>query len=241
MHRRAALSLIGCLSLGCSDDNYRLGGASTAAVAAEATCRTGAAFELIDSMEDGDGAIEMLEGRSGVWFAFNDKTGGAQLPASDEETFVMSTLDPPRGDSRSAARTQGSGFTKWGAGIGFELYSQRAYDLSRYAGITFSAKRTAGTADKLRFALTDVATTPRGGQCRTYVDYSDCSDHFGVNITLDTEFRSYSFAWSDLKQVGWGKPKPPAIDTTQVYGVRFQTDTVEDFDFWIDDIALICR
>jgi hypothetical protein len=238
---------LGCLpAMGCSDDSHRLGGATEAAAGGGeprsiGLCSTGADLELLDHMEDGDGAIEMIAQRGGVWFSFNDETEGSQLPQSDDETFVMSELDPPRSGSHYAARSQGRGFTVWGAGIGFELYNQKAYDLSRYAGITFWARRAPDTVTALRFAVTDAATTPRGGQCREYVDYSTCSDHFGVDLSLGTAFRRYSFSWQELMQEGWGEPHPDSIDTSSVYGVRFQTDPVEEFDFWIDDIALLCH
>lgn len=229
------------LASGCSDDSHRLGGAQTANISDPPRvplCSEGAELEIIDQMEDGDGTIEMTAQRSGVWFSFNDKTGGTQQPASDAETFAMSRLVPPRSGSRFAAHSQGTGFTFWGAGIGFELYSQKAYDVSRYAGIVFWARRAPNTASTLRFAVTDVATAPRGRQCR---ENETCSDYFGSDVTLETEFQRYDFSWRELKQVGWGEPKPDSVDTTQIYGLRFQAGLREDFDFWIDDIALICN
>jgi hypothetical protein len=233
-------------SLGCSDASHRLGGlvqdTSGGGGGHLGLCKSGADVELIDDMEDGDGTIHMTAQRGGVWFSFNDKTTGSQqLPASDDETFVMSEIDPPRSASRFAARTHGAGFTEWGAGIGFEIYNQKAYDLSGYAGITFWARRAPATTPDVRFAVTDSATTPRGGQCQVYVDYSTCSDYFGVDLSLGTTFERYSFTWSELAQVGWGEPHPDAVNAAEIYGVRFQTDTSGDFDFWIDDIALLCH
>jgi hypothetical protein len=235
--------VLGCLpAAGCSDDSHRLGGATENATTGGARiiglCAEGAELELLDDMEDGDGAIGMVARRGGVWFSFNDETEGSQLPDSDDETFVMSELVPPRSESYYAAHSQGHGFTDWGAGIGFELYNQKAYDLSGYAGITFWARRAPDTATALRFAVTDAATTPRGGQCP---DDSKCSDHFGIDLSLGTAFRQYKFTWQDLAQEGWGEPHPDSVDTARVYGVRFQTDPVEKFDFWIDDIALLCH
>jgi hypothetical protein len=234
---------LGCwLALGCSDDSHRLGGALKAAGSSRSgLCSEGADVEIIDQMEDGDGTIEMTEARGGVWFSFNDKTAGVQLPAADAEIFEMSELAPPRAGSHYAARSHGGGFTIWGAGIGFELYNQKAYDLSRYAGISFWARRAPNTASALRFAVTDVATAPRGGQCQEYADYSTCSDYFGRDLSLGTAFRRYSFTWQELEQVGWGEPHPDSVDASQIYGVRFQTEPVEEFDFWIDDIALLCH
>lgn len=231
-------ALFALLTVACSDDSYRLGGERASAVSGAShsgLCADGAELEVLDQMEDGDGAIEMIAQRSGDWVSFNDKTGGVQVPEDGAETFVMSELVPPRSGSHYAARSHGGGFTLWGAGIGFELYSQKAYDLSSYAGITFWARRGPDTASSLRFGVTDSATAPRGGQCQK------CSDYFGSDVSLDTEFQRYSFTWDELKQGGWGEPKPEALNTSQVYGVRFQMDPVEAFDFWIDDIALLCH
>jgi len=237
-------ALFWLLASGCSDDSHRLGGVLAAAsdgALRASLCSEGAELELIDQMEDGDGTIDMTAARGGVWFSFNDKTAGSQLPAADAEVFAMSELVPPRSGSHYAARSHGGGFTGWGAGIGFELYNQKAYDLSGYAGITFWARRAAHSASALRFAVTDAATAPRGGQCHEYEDYSTCSDYFGADLSLGTSFRRYSFTWPELAQVGWGEPHPDSVDAAHIYGVRFQTDPVEDFDFWIDDIALLCH
>lgn len=239
-----AAALGALLALGCSDDSHRLGGGQDVArtsVQKVGTCAGGADVEVIDQMEDGDGTIETTELRGGVWFSFNDKTGGTQIPPADAEVFTMSKLVPPRAGSHFAARSRGSGFQQWGAGIGFELYNQKAYDVSRYAGITFWARRGEGTESNVRFAVTDSATAPRGGQCKNYVDYSTCSDYFGSDLSLSTEFERYSFNWNDLKQVGWGEPRPDALNTAEAYGVRFQVKAVESFDLWIDDIAFLCH
>jgi hypothetical protein len=233
-------TLSALLALGCSDDSYRLGGATAQdAVFSRGPqrvglCKDGADVELIDDMEDGDGTIDMIAQRGGVWFSFNDKTEGTQLPAADAEIFAMSELLPARSGSHYAARSSGGGFTVWGAGIGFELYNQKAYDLSRYAGLTFWARRGPDTASALRFAVTDSATAPRGGQC------DKCSDYFGVDLSLGTVFRRYTFTWQELTQEDWGDPQPN-VNAAEVYGIRFQADPLEDFDFWIDDIALLCH
>lgn len=241
-HRVAGATLVALCCLGCSDSGYRLGGAESELDAAQAKrCSDGAELELIDDMEDDDGAILLVEQRAGVWFSFNDKTGEEQFPASDEETFVMSAIDPPRQGSHWAARSYGHGFSEWGAGIGFELFVQKAYDLSGYAGITFLAKRGDGATPAVRFAVTDAATTPRGHACEYSEPEPHCSDYFGADLSLTPSFRRYSFDWEALKQQGWGYPQPPTLDASQVYGVRFQVRENLDFDFWIDDIALICR
>ncbi|RYZ08652.1 MAG: hypothetical protein EOO73_07305 [Myxococcales bacterium] len=231
-----ATVLVG-LTLGCSDASHRLGGAYELSDGLRlGECAKGADLESIDRMEDADGTIDPIAGRSGVWLSWNDKTGW-QEPSDLNETFVMKELDPPRGRSHFAASSRGGGFGDWGARIGFELQVQQGYDLSRYAGITFWARRGSGPAFVLRFVLPDRATTPRGKQCLTYA----CNDHFGVDLVLTEEFERYSFAWSDFEQIGWGEPKPSSLDAAAVYAVHFQIDKEQDFDFTVDDIALLCH
>ena len=72
---------------------------------------------LIDNMEDGDTWIRQWGGRYGMWYSFNDGTsGGSQIPSGD---FEMT--DGGYSSSNYSAGSSGSGFTDWGAGIGFDL------------------------------------------------------------------------------------------------------------------------
>jgi hypothetical protein len=242
----AALATSFCVG-GCSDDSYRLGGPATPGP----LCSRGDAIEYIDRMEDDEGAIEFTEGRSGFWFAFNDlKVGlaadpdenGEQFPDRNGETFPMTPLEPPRDGSRFAAHTAGSGFIGWGAGIGFELRVRQPYDLSRYAGISFWARRGEEGTSNLVLALPDSNTSPIGGVCDDAHDL--CHDDFGKLIkNLDTEFKQYAYSWSQLSAQDWSEAGLEGLDTSQVYGVRFQTwdQDKSPFDYWIDDVALICR
>lgn len=239
-----AAASCGLLAMGCSDDSHRLGGGEeTSAVGKRppTLCSEGADIEIIDRMEDADGTINMTADRGGVWFSFNDETPGTQTPLHKAETFAMSEVVPPRSGSHYAAHSQGGGFTVWGAGIGFELYNQQPYDVSKYAGITFWARRGPDVTSALRFGVSDIATAPRGGQCPAIEDPAKCSDYFGADLTLTTSFQRFSFTWQELAQEGWGFPLPPSVDTEHVYGIRFITGENEDFDFWVDDIALLCH
>ena len=258
---QGVVALSWLLACGCSDDSHRLGGepqgansepqgANPPARAARSPglCANGAKLETLDQMEDNDDSIDMIAQRGGVWSSFNDESGTQFPDFHHAEVFPMSELDPPRSGSHFAARSYGDGFNNWGAGIGFELYSHKAYDLSPYAGITFWARRAPDTDSLLRFAVADAATTPRGGQCNEAE--MQCNDFFGNDLTLSTTFQRYSFTWDELTQRGWSQMHPAALDTSEVYGVRFQVDPDEDaegrhirapFDFWIDDVALLCH
>ena len=244
------------LSSGCGNGSYRLGGASSEAhplngAQRAGLCAQGADLEFIDQMEDGDGTIDFTAGRSGSWFAFNDRTG-IQYPAADLPRFPMTQLERPRADSHYALRTYGSGFTLWGSGVGFDVRSQAPYNASAYAGIAFWARRapdasTPGAADAglsrpltsaLRVNVPDRGTSALGVECEAT---QRCGDDFGRDLALDTSFQFFSFLWADLAQRGWSGSLLPQIDQSQIYGLRFQTDVDVDFDFWIDDVALLCR
>lgn len=240
---RAGVVLVALVASACSDASYRLGGSSRESVNHDGSpriglCVRGADLEFIDQMEDGDGSINFTNGRAGVWFPFSDETG-KQFPGRDLESFPMSELDPPRAGSRYAAHSFGSGFKKWGSGIGFDMRAQQPYNASSYAGIAFWARRAPGATSAVRFDVPDQATSPLGHQCEA--DAGKCHDDFGSDLDLGTDFHFFSFTWRSLSQRGWSGDVQYQIDPTQIYGVRFQLEVNAEFDFWIDDIALLCH
>jgi hypothetical protein len=190
---------------------------------------------LIDDMEDNDDAILTAESRQGYWYTFNDQTPtGMQTPPTTG--FTMSLLPTPRGDSKYAARTNGSGFTVWGAGMGLNLNGQgttkSSYDASGYTGLTFWAMAPAGSTTSLRVSVPDVDTSPEGGVCAG----AKCNDHFGTSIELSTSWKQYPLKFSDLKQEGFGQPFP-GIKASALYAISFSVTTNTTFDVYIDDIA----
>lgn len=212
-------------------------------------CSGGAELEMIDDMEDRHPAILEYGARSGNWFAFNDLTpGGEQTPPTNVQRFPMFELEPPRGESEYGVGSHGHGFERWGAGVGFELNAQKPYDASPYAGIAFWAKRAPGATPRLRFDVTDLNTSPFGDVCNLEATCDDhggceverqCDDYFGADLELEEEWTYYEFSWSDLEQAGWSMVGYPRISET-IFGVRFQVDDKQDFDFLVDDIAFVC-
>ncbi|HLV19996.1 MAG TPA: hypothetical protein VKZ49_03910 [Polyangiaceae bacterium] len=200
-------------------------------------CSEGAYCEMIDDMEDdGDSAIMFINGRSGNWYAFNDKTSSAQVPESDADYFTMVDLDPPRGRSLRAAWTKGEGFTDWGAGIGFDLRAKTPYDASQYAGVTFVGM--SHEPRDMRFDIGDATTVPQAPICE---GEQYCYDNFGRAVQLGTDWQRFRFDWQDLAQVGWGRPQSPAIDPSRLYAMRFQVAGADPFELWIDDVAFLCE
>jgi hypothetical protein len=245
----SVLALVG--AAGCSDARYRLGGAfatedtsaggsgSADAVLKVGLCSQGADFELIDNMEDANALIDFTADRAGIWFSFNDGTPSAtQTPPPNAEAFTMDALDVPRGASHRAAHTYGTGFTEWGAGMGFNLRLTLAYDASSYAGIAFWMRQgRANASSALRLSIPDNDTSPLSNVCQGDL----CHDDFGQDLVLTDAWQYHAVRWSDMTQRGWSGEVFPSIDASALYGVRFQSEQGGDFEFWIDDVGLLCH
>lgn len=224
------------------------------------SCRSQADLELIEDMEDDNQAIKQAAGRSGSWFSFNDATG-TQSPPAGTQLFPMEDLEPPRGTSRVAVRTTGSGFGTWGAGVGFELASTEPYDASGYAGIAFWARGAEGLTQRVRINVTDRNTSQFGPVCDldcqpdigpTLINEptdkicmeedGPCHDYFGADFgaELSGEWRFFRYLWRELHAQNWAMKNLESIVTSEVYGLRIQADRGVPFDFWLDDITFIC-
>lgn len=198
------------------------------------------AEDLIDDLEDGDDAINGANGRVGGWYTFNDATAGTQEPPTTG--FVPSPGGA--GGSAYAATTTGSGFTLWGAGMGFDLNNPAAaggtgprgkYDTSPYRGIAFKARGNV----PIRVALETVGVTPtdRGGGCTpSMVMGMECDDLHGKAITLTADWQEHLIELGELRQGGWGLDVPFAA--TDVTAVLFTVDANLDFEVSVDDVRL---
>lgn len=238
------------LLIGCGDAQHSLGGVTPrntddpSAVDHAGRCEPGAIVDVIDNMEDGDGSIFLSHGRAGVWFSYNDDTnkdvgsGTTQWPKAGAERFFMDPVSPTRKASGKAARTYGSGYSNWGAGIGFDLLVQQPYDASRYSGLTFYLRRAPGADAAVRLNVTDANTSPLGGKCDA--DHNGCYSDFGVDLVATERWQEIRLSWADLSQPSWAVEHYDAIVTSALYGIRFQAQPNAHFDFSIDDIAFLC-
>ena len=191
---------------------------------------------LVDDLEDGNGQVILTCGRNGYWFSFNDGSStGVQTP-DPSITFLPSAGGP--GTSLFAAYTAGSGFTSWGAGIGFNFVDKGlSYDASTYGGIAFWAKVDGGTtATTIRFDFPDIDTDPRGSICTTKT--AGCFDHWGIVLTLDTTWTWTTIRFADLAQEGFGYTVP-SFDPAHLYTMQLQTGASKIFGVWLDDITLV--
>ncbi len=204
----------------------------------------GIAIEMIDDMEANTGLVLAVKGRSGAWFTYNDGTPSASQSPAAGGKFLPSMIAPARGASNYASRTDGSGFTTWGAGMGFNVNDppsgqnqgvRSTYDASAYAGFVFWARVETGTTAAVRFNVPNKDTDPAGGVCSPQ---SACSDYFGKNLILTETWTEYVIAYKDLQQLGWGQPVS-SFDPKTLYGCQFAVGANTTFDVWIDDIAFL--
>jgi endoglucanase len=221
-----------------------IGGGAAAAPAAAAApgvavgkdCGAGA---LIDDGEDGNNQNLPNDNRGGYWYTFKDKGTTTVEPTAGEEggTFAMS---PGGHDSQYAARyhgTIGTGAIVF-SGMGMNFIDPKGqYDASKYAGISFWAKKGPDSTGKVRLKIPDVNTDPDGGVC------TECFNDFGANIVLTNDWKLYSFPFKTMKQMpDWGAPKKPHITPAKLYGIQFQVNVPRStYDIYIDDLKFFCE
>lgn len=176
----------------------------------------------------------VIQGRGGYWYTFLDKAGSTITPTSGAlgGTFVMT--EGGHDGTGHAARmygTVGGGDVVY-AGMGINFVDPKGqYDASKYKGISFYAKKAAGTG-KIRLKVPDVNTDPDGKVC------SECFNDFGADITLTEQWQRYYFPFSRLKQMkGWGNPLKGSIEPSTLYGLQWQVNEKNTpFDVWVDDV-----
>lgn len=188
---------------------------------------------LLDDMEDGNSTISSGGGRLGYWYAFNDGTAaGMQTPASGAD-FMMSAISGSRDSSTQAAHTSGSGFADF-AGMGFSLLDSGGkncpYDASGYTGIRFWAR--GNVTVRLSVQMPDTVPSAQGGTCSAM-----CFDTHGAVANLTNEWQPFEFEWSELGQQNFGAVV--TFDAARILAIQFQTESGNNFDFWVDDIEFM--
>ncbi len=193
-----------------------------------------AADGLIDDLEDGNGQVALVAGRSGYWYSAADPNGSTISGAG-----AFTPTDGGAAGSKKAARATGktaTGDGAWGATFGFSFAPDNAaYDVSKYAGVSFWAKAGAKSTKSVRVKLGDANTRPEGKVCS-----SGCWNHFGQDLTLSEEWQQYTIKFADLKQqAGWGDPRPATLAAQHAMSLDWSISAGQDFDIWIDDVAFI--
>jgi hypothetical protein len=191
-------------------------------------------LSIVDDMEDGSALqIPALAGRVGHWLTFNDGSAGS-------DTLAFPTTTYPQGGTHSL-RFYGGGFSVFGAGAELVLTGTTStyYDVKShgYNGLQFWARATAPTSFRVNIA--DSTSDPAGGVCSgvTGCVTNCCYDHYGVDMTLSTDWKLYRIRFDQLYRVNLNGPGTP-FDPTKVFHIDLRT-FLGTFDVYVDDIAFI--
>lgn len=179
----------------------------------------------------------------GAWFSYGDSTVGASLTPAAGTVFKPTT---PGNNSMYAACLKGSGFTTWGAGLGFNLNDPgngmggsavKSFDAAGYSGIVFWAK--ASTALSIKFKVPTKSSDPAGSVCMGSTGAMSCYNHPAKELVLSTEWQSYTVPFASLMQeAGWGLQT--AFNPSDLFGVRIEVGSAAgSFDFCVDDVGFL--
>jgi hypothetical protein len=199
--------------------------------------------ELISNMESGT-TIDAVMGRNGDFYAGHDTTAtGSQFPGSP---FVMSAVpstDPRYATSKTAAMTDGMGFTDWGENLGFNLNlvdsvskKHPLYDASPYCGLHFFAKvGDLPASPKAYLRVIDKYSHPDGGVCG--LGGMPCYQYYQKLYSFTPTWSEVSVLFTDLTCAG--NCLMPALDTSHVIAVEFGLAPNSKFELWLDDISFL--
>jgi len=180
----------------------------------------------IDDFEDGDDAIQPLEGRTGFWRWAREIDAPGTAPA---------LIPIPRPDAtranRLAQHVKGGQLLDWGATIEFD-FRPACYDASPYVGVSFQARGPG----RVYFAARERSVIPvaEGGSCEV-----DCHNPHVAKVELESAWRTYQVRWSELRQRGIGKP---ALDARHLHSLAILIRPEDTpYDVWLDDLRFLQR
>jgi endoglucanase len=194
---------------------------------------------VIDDFEDNNNQISVIGDRGGYWYTYADKDGSTVWPEQGDNGGTFTVVEGGH-DSKYAVnvkgRLAGKANTYAAMGLNF-LDPKQPYDASHYEGITFFAKRGAGSTSKMWVKLPDGNTDPDGAIC------SACFNDYSVTVTLGEQWQRVVIPFRDLRQEpDWGAPRKPHVDASKLYAIHFESKSSgAEFDFWVDDIAFVCK
>jgi len=191
---------------------------------------------LIDDMEDGTSDICPTAGRHGVWYTRGDGTSTDLTPSGAPDFKPTLIPNNERGVSRYAAHFTGSGFTYWGALMGFSFIGDdlgiKPFDASATGGITFWLKSNVPVT--VAFLTPDTVMPMNGGTCSDSPGVTNCNNHFSFAITAPTNgWKELEIPYLALTQPGGSAD----FNTRELIGVQFLVPTGVAFDVWVDDVS----
>ena len=180
----------------------------------------------IDDFEDGDDAIEPLEGRAGFWRWARE---------TDEPGTAPALIPVPRPEAsranRLALHAKGGLLSDWGATVEFN-FRPGCYDASAYVGVSFKARGPG----RIYIAPREVSVIPiaEGGVCE-----HDCHNPHVSAVDLDATWRTYQFRWSDVRQRGIARPP---LNPKRLHSLAFLIHPEDTpYDVWLDDVRFMPR
>lgn len=193
----------------------------------------------IEDFEDANNQINVVGDRGGYWYTYVDKEGSTVSPEPGDQGGTFAPVEGGH-ESKYAAgfkgKLAGKSIVYAAMGLNFED-PKGAYDASQYVGITFWAKRSAGSTSRLTVKLPDGNTDPDGQVC------SACFNDYGYTINVGEQWSRFVLPFHDLRQEpDWGAPRKPHVDASKLFAIHWEAKTPgADYDFMVDDIAFICK
>jgi endoglucanase len=187
---------------------------------------------MIEDADDGNNQILVQDGRSGYIYTYVDGLGSQITPAG---TVPFTTAEGGANGTARALRIRGQLAPSGSfAALGLNFTDPRGpYDMSRYRGVSFYAKRGANSTGRVRFKVPDQYTDPTAKKC------AKCANDFGIPLHLTEEWQQFIIPFGQLQQEsGWGVPRPRSVDEAAAYAMHFHVaDPGQPFDIWVDQIA----
>lgn len=193
---------------------------------------------LVDDMEDNNNQTAVVEGRGGYWYTYVDDAGSTIEPTAGSQGGTFEQAEGGANGSKFAARMKGTlaGAQINYAAMGMNFVDPRdEYDVGKYKGISFWAKKGPGSRADVRVKFPDIHTDGDGGEC------SVCDNNFGVDLKLTDSWKKYVILWSKTRQQeGWGQPRPRKLDTKTVRAIHWQVQGAPGgYDIWVDDVNFV--
>jgi len=207
---------------------------------------------VIDDMEDQTPGI-LGSNAYGGWYVYDDQTTGSHMTPSPGTPFTMEPIPGGRCASEYAMRMSGTGFSMWGAGMGFDFgYGATTIggpvvkipvDARAYAGVRFWARVGQATTTHASFSIAaGSCPPPDAGADDAGVDGaspapapSDCTLPYGKDLTLTTDWVRVDIPFDQLVS----NPGRLPIPRDQIYSFEYTVPASVTFDLWIDDISWI--
>jgi hypothetical protein len=195
---------------------------------------------LIDDLNDNNQLIPNSDGRKGGWFTYSDGTGmQTPTPAPPQVCDPNIVFQPASG----RACTTGSGFTKWGAGLGVSIDAGAnckscQYDATVFNGVRFTISGTVTGIVRFMVVIADTHGVQWGGTC---ADDAVCADNYCAEVPVSSGPQVVEVPWTNLRQRGWGTAVP--LNLRQLHNLTWEVgfasgSTTASFqDLCVDDVA----